>query len=447
MFEKKILKKADKMTNESIFNFLNRDMDFNAIHKDCLEFEKLIANEHYKSSLNLSRSIIEGLLQYIIVKYAEDGRLSKELYGQKDKKTGRKLHPSLSNVLYKSVTNKHITSGEYNKLKRFIDNYGNNASHFNNKIFSLEDAKVAHKIIFDFCLSTFQRIFKSFDKIYEFNLSYLDENKYLTKEEIEDMLKKVKGNEVSTDDVISEIENKGTFITVEQLKEIIEPLNKDISELEKFNDKQYLTEVEINSILSNYDMSLKEDILKTIAENQAKEKESLFKTLNELKSQQITLSEIDNLIQENNENIQKDIFIKIKSIAKEMIKESLSEIIEEIKEGKMIESGEIIDVPEYEVVEIETEEFEIREIEEIIGVPEKCPKCDAKIRKGSTKCDSCGYDFFDELNKRCPICGKRLSMGSEKCPHCEGKETKTCSECGYENERKFKFCVKCGHEL
>ena len=108
------------MTNENIFNFLNRDMDFNAIHKDCLEFEKLIANEHYKSSLNTSRSIIEGLLQYIIVKYAEDGRLSKELYGQKDKKTGRKLHPSLSHVLYKCVTNKHITSGEYNKIKRFI---------------------------------------------------------------------------------------------------------------------------------------------------------------------------------------------------------------------------------------------------------------------------------------------------------------------------------------
>ena len=128
-----------------------------------------------------------------------------------------------------------IPSEVYDKIKRFIDTYGNNASHFNNKIFSLEDAKVAHKIIFDFCLSTFQRIFKSFDKVYEFNLSYLDENKYLTKEEIEDMLKKVKGNEVSTDDVISEIENKGTFITVEQLKAIIEPLNKDISELIKKN--------------------------------------------------------------------------------------------------------------------------------------------------------------------------------------------------------------------
>lgn len=435
------------MTSESIFNFLNRDMDLNKIHKDCLEFEKLIANEHYKASLNTSRSILEGLLQYIITKYAEDGRLAKELYGQKDKKTGRKLHANLSHALYKSVTNRHISSGEYNKVKRFVDKYGNNASHFNNKIFTLDDAKIAHKVTFDFCLSTFQRIFKSFEKDYKFDLSYLDENKYLTREELEDMISKVKGNEVSTEDVIEEIENKGTFITVEQLKEIIEPLNKDISELEQLNDNQYLTEAEINLILSNYDISLKEDILKTIYQNQEKEKEAIFKTLNELKNQQITLSEIDDLIQKNNENMQKDIFIAIKDIAKEMIKESLSEIIDEIKSSKMIDDGIVIDVPEYEVVETETEEFEIREIEELIGVPELCPKCGAKIRSGATKCDSCEYDFFEELNKRCPICGKRIPMGSKICPNCNGKETKTCSECGYENDRKSKFCTNCGNEL
>ena len=435
------------MATESIFNFLQGDIDFKAIHKDCLEFEKLIANEHYKSSLNTSRSILEGLLRYIITKYAEDGRLAKELYGQKDNKTGRTLHSSLSTVLYKSVTNKHITSGEYNKIKRFVDQYGNNASHFNNKIFTLDDAKVAHKVIFDFCLSTYQRIFKSFDKTYEFNLDYLNENKYLTKDEISNLIEKLKGNEVSTEDVIQEIESKGTFITVEQLKEIIEPLNKDISELEKLNDKDYLTESQINDILSDYDETLKNDILKSINKKQEEEKEAIYKALDELKSQQVTLADINDLIKENNEKIQKDIFINIKSIAKDMIKESLSEIIAEIQSTPLIDDGEIIEVPFYEVVETENEEYEIREIEEIIGVPEKCPKCDAKIRKGATKCDNCGYSFFDELNRRCPICGKRMPMGSEICPNCEGKTTITCSECGFENERIFKFCTNCGSEL
>ena len=114
---------------------------------------------------------------------------------------------------------------------------------------------------------------------------------------------------------------------------------------------------------------------------------------------------------------------------------------------KVIENGTIIDAPSYEVIETE-DSFEIKEIEEILGIPDKCPKCGAKLKKGSTKCPNCDYDLFDELNKRCPKCGKRIPLGSKFCVRCGNDlEKYTCDKCGYENKKGTKFCIKCGNAL
>ena len=68
--------------------------------------------------------------------------------------------------------------------------------------------------------------------------------------------------------------------------------------------------------------------------------------------------------------------------------------------------------------------------------------------KGSTKCPNCDYDLFDELNKRCPKCGKRIPLGSKFCIRCGNDLDKwKCSKCGFKNKKDTKFCVKCGNKL
>lgn len=92
--------------------------------------------------------------------------------------------------------------------------------------------------------------------------------------------------------------------------------------------------------------------------------------------------------------------------------------------------------------------FEIKEIEEILGIPNECPKCGIKLQKGSTKCPNCDYDLFNELNKRCPKCGKRIPLGSKFCIRCGNDLKKSkCGKCGHENEKTSKFCIKCGNIL
>lgn len=83
-----------------------------------------------------------------------------------------------------------------------------------------------------------------------------------------------------------------------------------------------------------------------------------------------------------------------------------------------------------------------------LGIPDKCPKCNSNLKKGSVKCDNCGYDFFDELNKRCPDCGKRVPLGSKFCIRCgKNLEKHQCKKCGFINDNNTKFCIKCGNVL
>ena len=70
------------------------------------------------------------------------------------------------------------------------------------------------------------------------------------------------------------------------------------------------------------------------------------------------------------------------------------------------------------------------------------------IQPGSTKCDECGYDLFEIINKRCPKCGKRIPIGSKYCIRC-GNDLKIykCNKCGFENNKNSKFCTNCGADL
>lgn len=424
------------MVNESIFSFLKQDSIFKNVHKTCLELEKAIANEMYDSALSRLRVAIEELVEIIIVKDEMDMKLSKEVYKGK--------HTSLSFILDKCVGRKYISKSFYNNLKSFVKEYGNAGSHKNKKKFSLDDVKPAHKLIFDFSLNVFQRFERRFKKDYVFDLSYLEGHKNFTKAEADEIVKQAPINEVSTESIIEEIQGKELFLTKDQFKELIEPITNDVKGL---SDVDYITQDNLDSVLEGFDDSIKKDIIETIEKSQKQQLNQITETIINLEENQITLDEINDLIKKNNDEVKNDILTLIKAVAGDLIKSHLSSIADEFNSAQLIENDEIIETPNYQVIETE-DSYEIKEIEEIIGIPDICPKCQTKIKAGATKCDKCGYDLFEMINKRCPKCGKRIPMGSKYCIRCGNDlEKNKCKKCGFENDLNSKFCTNCGADL
>lgn len=424
------------MANESVFSFLTEDTNFKQVHKTCLELEKAIANEMYDSALSRSRVAIEELVEIIIVKDEMDMKLSKEVYKGK--------HTSLSFILDKCERKKYISKSFYNKLKSFVRDYGNAGSHKNKENFTLNDVKPAHKLIFDFSLDVFKRFETRFKKDYEFDLSYLEGNKNFTKKEADEIIKNTRMDEVSTDSIIEEIKNKELFLTKDQFQTLIEPITHNVNDM---SNVDYITQDNLDSVLDGFDDSIKKDILKTIDETQKQHLNQITETISNLEENQITIEQINDLIEKNNDEVKNEILLSIKDVAGDLIKEYLSNIAQEFNSTPILEEDTIIEAPNYEVIEIGNS-YEIKEIEEIIGIPDKCPKCNAKLHSGSTKCDKCGYDLFEIINKRCPKCGKRIPIGSKFCIRCGNDlEIYTCKKCGFKNNKDSKFCTNCGADL
>ena len=426
------------MTNESIFNFLNEDIIFKDVHRKTLELEKNIYNKQLETALYNSRYIIEQFVRIIIVEDRQDKKLSKELLS-------KKKNVPLRDKLYRCSVNKYITSNFYHRLDKFVENYGNEGAHDNPTIFNCEDMKSAHKLIFDFSVCVYKRFDKKFKKEYSFDLSYLDENSTFTKKEISQMINDIKPDEVSSDEIMKKA--KEEFISKNQLDSILEKYNQKIDLQLQLNKKNYVSKDNLNSILNNFDNSTKKSILEEVEKSQKQQYDDIMDIFKEYEGHDITISQINELIENNNETIKNDILNSIKDVAGELIKSHLGNIISEIQSVPIVEEGTVIEAPNYEIVESE-DSFEIKEIEEILGIPDECPKCGAKLKKGLTKCSNCDYDLFDDLNKRCPKCGKRIPLGSKFCIRCGNDlEKYKCNKCGYENKKGTKFCIKCGNAL
>lgn len=426
------------MVNESIFSFLTGDINFKQVHKTCLELEKAIANEMYDSALSRSRVAIEELVEIIIVKDEMDVKLSKKFY-----KKGK--HTSITKILKECSRNGYISKHFYNSLKSFIKDYGNAGSHKNKENFTLKDVKPAHELIFDFSLNVFQRFERRFKKDYVFDLSYLEgEKKHFTKDEADEIIKDTHINEISTDSIIEEIKNQELFLTKDQFQTLIEPITTNVNDI---SNVEYITQDNLDSVLSGFDDSIKKDIFKTIDESQKQQINDITETISNLEENQISMDEINNMIEKNNDEVKNELLLSIKDVAGDLIKEYLSNIAQEFNSTPIIDDDIIIEAPNYEVIEI-GETYEIKEIEEIIGIPDKCPKCNTKLQPGSTKCDNCGYDLFEIINKRCPKCGKRIPIGSKYCIRCGNDlEFYKCKKCGFENNKDSKFCTNCGADL
>ena len=74
---------------------------------------------------------------------------------------------------------------------------------------------------------------------------------------------------------------------------------------------------------------------------------------------------------------------------------------------------------------------------------EKCPNCNASVKKGAKFCPECGKP----LATLCPKCGKAVPKGAKFCPECGASMKKSCPKCNAEVAPGTKFCPECGEKL
>ena len=406
--------------SESIFSFLKHDQNFNKMYRKSLEMEKDIFNGHYETALYQCRYIIENSIRVILVNIECDNKLSKELLNSESRL-------SLSKKLSRCNKENYISNLFLNKLKKFIREYANIGAHDNPKKFKREELENAHKLIFDYVVYVFNKELGheryTRDLAYTFDLSYLEEDSDYSEDEISNMVLDISGNEVFTNDIIKLSKEKYL------MKSQIMPILNESQIPEDLND--FIAIEDLDDIIKD------EKIYEQIKITQNTQFEKIAEILADFKGEFITISQINEMIL----NSKDDIFSFIKYIASDIIKNHLSLILSEIN-GIASESD-----TKYEINENE-DSFDLKEIEKILGIPDKCPKCQTVLRPGALRCHNCGYDLLPLINQRCPECGKRIPIGADVCPKC-GHDLKkyVCKRCGCENQAGAKFCTNCGKEL
>lgn len=76
-----------------------------------------------------------------------------------------------------------------------------------------------------------------------------------------------------------------------------------------------------------------------------------------------------------------------------------------------------------------------------------CPKCGAKVKKGTKFCYECGASLQVQ-KKNCVQCGAIIEAGMKFCPECGADQTRRlCPKCGHAVEAGQRFCPDCGTGL
>ena len=76
-----------------------------------------------------------------------------------------------------------------------------------------------------------------------------------------------------------------------------------------------------------------------------------------------------------------------------------------------------------------------------------CPKCGARVKKGTKFCSECGAPMLIRM-KKCIKCGVDISSNAKFCPECGADQAKkTCPKCGKISEPGTRFCPECGTNL
>ena len=347
------------MTTNSIFSFLKEDSRFNTVYAECISMEKEIKHECYSGSLRTARTISELLIRMVA---KSDDEVYNEVYTLSN--NGRYYWSDLRIVIEEcydfGLINEDIYNDYNNNRWR-----GNNSAHGTRleQITSF-DSKKAHQRVFNICLDCFNKFnYNKLDNFeYNFNLDYLNSNNNFSHKEFQNHIHNIHENKFSIEELLEYLKFKEMFFPMENFNQLITPYMDNIFYPNIYHDDlnsiDYIVPDDLEIILDNFDDFVRDDIIKLVEKENKILISQIKKELTDLNEDYLNLEKINYLIDINENN---DLYIIIKDLAKDFIRNQYEDIINELQNVTVskIDKNErlIVESPNLEIVEDEDNIF------------------------------------------------------------------------------------------
>lgn len=311
------------MEYKSIFDFLKSDERFEEAYKRCIEMEKSIIHKSDYAPFILGRSASEAIITVI-------AKNNPKLYNKFFKYDN---DYTFSDLIHACKSNDLISGNDFKKYK-ILKNWGNATVHVDNNIDFLNEYKKEHRLLFDITKHCFNKFYDE-ELIYEYYLDNYDFKIETTEEQRNDQIDNVHFNEVNSDILLESFESKDIFIPIHFINIITDEFANNIIDKTIFfgdlKDFDYVTNQNIDSFLNYFKESARNDIKKSIRDLNENLSKDIFKTLNELEKSDLTFKELNSFIQNSQDSNQKQIYIYIKALADDLVKNQINEYKKEIE--------------------------------------------------------------------------------------------------------------------
>ena len=362
------------MEFDSIFDFLKNDNDFIQAYNMCISMEKSLIGKSYNESLILSRTAAELLMKLMI----ENSEFRMDFFEKdendfyKRRKDGSYIYITFSNMIDK-CKDYGLIGKKIKSRFDYIRKVGNSNVHGDELAnYGIKDCQKAHKNLFLIALYVYNEITHINENIkYEYTLDNYDVRIEISPQDRENQLNNVRFEEVNKDNLISSYSSKQLFIPINSFKTIYEKYEDEILDRDKFikdlEDFEYVSYDNLNLILKYFDESATADIIVDIRNLHDEISRNLFKTLDDLNKTDLSFEEINSLIDESKDSNQKEIYLNIKTLADDLVKNYLDEYKKEIESSPVTDFAEngrkLLRYKHYDIVE-DKYGFSLKEIDE-----------------------------------------------------------------------------------
>ena len=315
----------------SIFDFLINVKELKEVYLQCIAMEKEISMEIYSNAIVTGRTIAEMIVK-IIAK--TDKKLSKRFFKVK---YGREPKPKLWE-LKDACYNEDLISKKIYKIIEDIQEMGNDSHHSSIlSKYTLDNAKEVHEKVFLICLDTYNNQFDHERIDYKFDLDYLNEDVSFTHKELLNHINKIQENTVFINDLLKYIEERGMFLPINSFKKIMINYIDDVIDEDEYNDSidsiKFIDYDILERIIDNINDSVSKNLLENINQLNTKNLNNVIEELKKIPESYIDLTEINLLIEKDNEK--QDTFNLIKLIMSDYIIAKYNEIIHGLKSVKV----------------------------------------------------------------------------------------------------------------
>ena len=359
------------MEYKSIFDFLKDDEKFDDIYEKCIEVEKSIIQKSSNAIFILGRSVSEDLIKLIV---KDNPTLSRRFF--KKNPDGSMPLVSLHSMINACKDKKLISRSIYDKYHK-IKKWGNATVHGDNTDDFINEFEKEHKMLFDISLHCYNKFNYTKDIQYEY---YLDNYDFKIETYEEQRLKQINSihfTEVNQENLIESFESKNIFIPIKFFNNILNKYSDKLNDKDKFEkdlkEYEYIDDENLNIILDYFDESIKDDLINDIHDLHDDLSKDTLKTLNNLNKEELTFKELNFLIDNSEDENQKQIYSYIKSLADDLVKNHIIEYKKEIETSPITEFSEngrkFLNYKNYNIIEDDFG-FSLEEVDENIFLDE-----------------------------------------------------------------------------